>query len=228
MQKHFSFTVDSLKPLLEALIFVSEEPLTIDRITEIVSGAEKGLVKEAVYVLMEEYEKNGRGVEIIEIAGGFKMKTRAEFSQWIGALFTTKKKTRLSIQALETLAVIAYKQPITKAEIEQIRGVNIVGTVRTLLERNLVKILGKKEAPGRPIMYGTTKEFLEYFGLKNISSLPTLKEFSELGLSEVRDEVSEGEEEKSESGETAEDFGGSGDSVPQESGIDDNGGESQG
>jgi len=226
MQKHFSFTVDSVKPLIEALIFVSEEPITIEKITEIIDGAKKDLVKESVYELMEDYERNGRGIEIVEIAGGFKIKTRTEFSQWISLLFTKKKKTRLSIQALETVAVIAYKQPITKSEIEQIRGVNIVGTLRTLLERNLVKILGKKEAPGRPIMYGTTKEFLENFGLKNISSLPTLKEFSELGLSEVKEEGEEKSDGNVEESETAEATVGSGDSITQESGIDDNRGES--
>lgn len=228
MQKYFSFTVDSLKPLIEALIFVSEEPLTVDKITEVIEGAKKDLVKEAVYGLMEDYEKNGRGIEVVEIAGGFKIKTRTEFSKWISVLFTKKKKTRLSIQALETLAVIAYKQPITKAEIEQIRGVNIVGTLRTLLERDLVKILGKKEAPGRPIMYGTTKEFLEYFGLKNISSLPTLKEFSELGLSEVQGDSEEKNDGSIEESETAKDSVGCGDSLAQKSRVDDNGGESQG
>ena len=228
MEKYFSFTVDSLKPLIEALIFVSEEPLTIEKITEIIDGVQKDLVKESIYGLMEDYERNGHGIEIVEIAGGFKIKTRTEFSQWISLLYTKKKKTRLSIQALETLAVIAYKQPITKAEIEQIRGVNIVGTLRTLLERDLVKILGKKEAPGRPIMYGTTREFLESFGLKNLSSLPTLKEFSELGLSEVKDDGEEKSDGNIQESETAEDSVGCGDSIAQEGGVDDNGGESQG
>ncbi|RMF92903.1 MAG: SMC-Scp complex subunit ScpB [Candidatus Schekmanbacteria bacterium] len=227
-QKYLSFTVESLKPIIEALIFVSEEPLTINKMVEIVK-AEKALIKEAVYELIEDYDKNGRGMEIIEVAGGFKMKTRTEFSKWISELYTTRKKVRLSIPALETLAVIAYKQPITKAEIEQIRGVNIGGTLKTLLERDLIKILGKKEAPGRPIMYGTTKTFLELFGLKDLSSLPTLKEFSELGfdLSDSQsEETNKGEEENE--GETTENNSGSGDSVAQESGIPDNGGESKG
>lgn len=198
MQKSFSFTSDSLKPVVEALIFVSDEPLSIDRIAEIIPGTEETLIREAISALIGDYEREGRGIQIIEVAEGFKMCTRAEFSSWISALFTEKKKARLSTQALETLAVIAYKQPITKAEIEQIRGVNIGGTIKTLLDRNLLRILGKKEAPGRPIMYGTTRDFLEYFGLSDLSALPTLKEFSELGLNE---EITFAESEQLQSGE---------------------------
>jgi segregation and condensation protein B len=129
-------------------------------------------------------EQEGRGVRLVEIAGGFRLVTKQEYATWIKRLDKTKSAAKLSRSALESLAIIAYKQPIVKSEIEEIRGVETSGVVRTLLERKLVRIVGRKEVPGRPIMYGTTKFFLEHFGLNDLTQLPPLREFTELGESD--------------------------------------------
>jgi len=145
-------------------------------------------LRSAILQLQEEYEKNKKGLHIIEVANGYKMCTRSEYSNYVTKLFTHRKKAKLSPQALETLAVVAYKQPITKAEIEEVRGVNTIGVLKTLLDRNLIKIMGKKDVVGRPIIYGTTREFLEYFGFKDLTDLPTLKDFSEFDLGDISNE----------------------------------------
>jgi segregation and condensation protein B len=139
---------------------------------------------------MQEYIDRGSGILLAEVAGGFQLATRPELFEWIRKFKTVKTTTRLSRPALETLAIVAYKQPITRSEVEAIRGVNIGGIMRNLMERRLVKIVGKKDVPGKPMMYGTSLEFLQYFGLKDLSALPTLKEFQELEAGEdVMEEV---------------------------------------
>jgi len=180
--------LDEVKAIAEALIFVSDIPLSLDKIHEVFDGIDKATLRSAILQLQEEYESEKRGLQIIEVANGFKMCTRSEYSDYITKLFSHRRRAKLSSQALETLAIIAYKQPITKPEIEEIRGVNTVGVLSTLLDRNLIKIMGKKDAVGRPIIYGTTREFLEYFGLKDLSDLPTLKDFSEFDLDEINNE----------------------------------------
>jgi segregation and condensation protein B len=134
--------------------------------------------------LGDELEQEGRGIRLAEVAGGYRLVTKQEYAPWVKRLDKAKSAAKLSRSALESLAIIAYKQPIVRSEIEEIRGVETSGVVRTLLERKLVRIVGRKEVPGRPIMYGTTKFFLEHFGLHDLSQLPPLREFKELGESE--------------------------------------------
>lgn len=173
-----------LKAVLEALLFVSHEPITVDRLASVVSDVPRAEVVRALRDLQAAFEQEPRGLQIAEVAGGFQLVTRPEHGSWIKRLDKTKAAPKLSRSALESLAIIAYKQPIVRAEIEQIRGVETSGVIRTLLERKLVRIVGRKEVPGRPIMYGTTKFFLQHFGLKDLSELPPLREFKELGESE--------------------------------------------
>jgi segregation and condensation protein B len=167
------------RSILEAILFISGEPVTIPALKNILEINEKEIERIADE-LIQEYRLKNSGLLVVEIAGGIQMVTNPSSAPWVKKLLTTSIPAKVSHQSLETLAIVAYKQPIIKAEIESIRGVNSDGVLRTLLERRLIKILGRKEAPGRPLMYGTTKEFLQYFGLKDLSELPTLKEFYEV------------------------------------------------
>jgi len=173
-----------LQGIVESLLFVSQEPLSIQRLTAVIGDVNKADVVQALQSLGEELAEEGRGIRLAEIAGGFRLVTKQEYASWIKRMDKSKSAAKLSRSALESLAIIAYKQPIVRAEIEEIRGVEASGVVRTLLERKLVRIVGRKEVPGRPIMYGTTKYFLEHFGLADLSQLPPLREFKELGESE--------------------------------------------
>jgi segregation and condensation protein B len=158
------------KAILEAILLASPEPLTIKRIAEVI-----GLDERDARILMDdlkkEYQQPGRGLYIQEMAGGYVLATRPEYAEYVEKLLQPRGKG-LSNAALETLAIIAYRQPITKAEIEGVRGVKVDRAIETLLERRLIREVGRKEAPGRPVLYGTTKEFLEYFGLRDLSELP--------------------------------------------------------
>jgi segregation and condensation protein B len=165
------------KSLLEALLFFSGEPLTpaaIKGVTEM----DETEIKRVLDGIVADYRALDGGILVAEIAGGFQMVTNPRFAQWVKKLKGSQVSTRLSLAALETLAIIAYRQPIIKAEIEQVRGVNSDGVIRTLLDRRLVKIMGKKEAPGKPLLYGTTREFLQHFGLKDLAELPTLRDMT--------------------------------------------------
>lgn len=173
-----------LKSALEALLFVAGGPVQIDRLAGVFDGVPKERLETAINTIKDEYNARGAGIMLVEVAGGYQLVTRPEHAGWIRKFRTVKTSTRLSRPALETLAIIAYKQPITRTEVEAIRGVNIGGIIRNLMERRLVKIVGKKDVPGKPMLYGTTVEFLQYFGLKDLSALPTLKEFQELEASE--------------------------------------------
>ncbi len=168
------------KSALESLLFISVEPLTFDTLKDLLE-LNKTELERIVKELVSEYHLKNSGVLVVEVAGGVQMVTNPASAPWIKKFLATALPARLSRQSLETLAIVAYKQPIIKAEIEAIRGVNSDGVLRTLLERRLIKIIGRKEAPGRPLLYGTTKEFLQYFGLKDLSELPTLKEFQDIG-----------------------------------------------
>ena len=163
------------KSVLEALLFLSGEVLavsTIKEILEITDSEAKRLMSE----IMTEYRERNSGLLIAEIALGYQMVTNPEYAEWVRKFRSTHVSSRLSMPALETLAIIAYKQPIIRAEIEQIRGVNSDSAIKTLYDKRLIKIMGRKEAPGRPFLYGTTREFLQYFGLKDLTELPTLKD----------------------------------------------------
>jgi segregation and condensation protein B len=167
-----------LKAIVESLVFVSDIPLRPERIAEAIE-VERGKVVQILRELESEYRQARRGFVLEEVAGGFQFRTRAEHVEWVRRL-NKSRPFRFSRAALETLAIIAYRQPITRAEIEYLRGVDSGGVVKTLLDRHLVRILGKKDIAGRPMIYGTSREFLELFGLRDLAALPTLKEFSEI------------------------------------------------
>ena len=170
-----------LKGILEALLFVAHDPLTLEKLTALLGEHPKSAVKKAVKDLQADYDQEGRGLRIAEVAGGFVMVTQPDCRPWIQRLRKPKSNSKLSKSALETLAIISYKQPIIRADIEKIRGVETAGVLRTLLDQKLVRIVGRQDMPGRPILYGTSKQFLQRFGLKDLRDLPPLKEIEELG-----------------------------------------------
>ncbi len=165
------------KSLIEALLFVSGEPLAPSALKTTTELPETE-ISQILDELIAEYRERDSGLLIIEIANGYQMVTNPHYAQWIKKFKNTAASGKLSMPALETLAIIAYKQPIIKAELEQIRGVNSDGVVKTLLDRRLIKIMGRKEVPGKPLLYGTTREFLQYFGLKDLTELPTISELT--------------------------------------------------
>jgi segregation and condensation protein B len=169
-----------LKQNIEALLFIAGEPLPMRRMCDVFEGEEKSSIERALSELTETCETADRGVRVVQVAGGYQMVTKPECADAVKRLEKIKSPNRLSKSALEALAVIAYKQPVTRAEVEAIRGVDSSNVVRTLLERRIVKIVGRREGLGRPMLYGTTPEFLQYFGLKDLSELPALKEFKEI------------------------------------------------
>jgi len=169
-----------LTAVLEAILFVSGEPMSLVDLSEVLEGTEPERIRQALDILRQNYESAGRGLQIVEVAGGYQIATRSDCAPWIRSLEKIKTATRLSRSGLETLAIVAYKQPVTRGEIEAIRGVDSAYVLKTLLERRIVKIAGRREGLGRPILYGTTREFLQYFGLKDLSELPALKEFKEV------------------------------------------------
>lgn len=173
-----------LKAILEAVLFVSPDPVPVARLVSVLGVAKKAEVEQVLTQMKQELEQDGRGVQLVQVAGGYRLVTKPDYAPWIKKLDKAKTMQKLSRSALESLAIIAYKQPLVRAEIEQIRGVETSGVLRTLLERKLVRIVGRKEVPGRPIMYGTTKFFLEHFGLHDLTQLPPLREFKELGDAE--------------------------------------------
>jgi segregation and condensation protein B len=171
--------MENIKAVIEALIFASDTPLALEKIFIILSGVEKQEIKEALENLLLEYNERQAGIYLQEVAGGFQFRTRPELSPWIKKLKSTKPHS-LSPQAMETLAIVAYKQPIVKSEIESIRGVDVGAPLKGLLDKKLIRIVGRKDVPGKPIIYGTTKKFLEVFNLKNLMDLPNLRELKEL------------------------------------------------
>ena len=173
---------DDLKPILEALIFASPDPLTPAALFELLDETPKEAIEEGLAALQAEYDERD-GLQMVQVAGGYQICTRPDLHEWVRRLFHQHSKQRLSVQALETLAVIAYKQPITTAEIAEIRGVNASGVVGTLLDRHLVKVVGRKQVVGRPFLYATTMEFLNQFGLSDLGDLPKVEEMAEaLGM----------------------------------------------
>ena len=179
-----------LKSSIEALLFVSGNPLSLDKLKGVFDETPPEQIEAQVKALQQDYIDRGAGLMVAEVAGGYQLATRPEQFGWIRKFKSVKVSTKLSKPALETLAIVAYKQPITRTEVELIRGVNIGGIMRNLMERRLVKIVGKKDVPGKPMMYGTTPDFLLYVGLKDLSALPTLKEFQELEAGEeVMEEI---------------------------------------
>ena len=173
---------DELKPIIEALIFASPDPLTLKTLFRLLDEEPPEDVERALEALQADYDARG-GLQMVQVAGGYQICTRPEFHEWVRRLFHEHSKQRLSVQALETLAVIAYKQPITGPEISEIRGVNTSAVVGTLLERQLVKVVGRRPVVGRPVLYATTREFLNRFGLSDLGDLPKVEEMAEaLGM----------------------------------------------
>jgi len=170
---------DEQRRVVEALILASPEPITLARLADIVPHLKPGRAKDLINELNTEYAEQDRAFEIWEVAGGYQIRTRAEFSGYLQQL-RRERPLRLTKATLETLSIIAYKQPATRAEIEDVRGVDSGAVIKTLLERRLVRIAGHKEVPGRPLLYGTSKRFLEVFGLESIKKLPSLRELEDL------------------------------------------------
>lgn len=190
------------KAVIEALVFVSESPVGLESIREVLSDIPKKDLQRMLGEMIEEYKTAPRGFTLIEVGGGYQFRTRTEYAEWVKKLKKIKPFA-LSQPSLETLAILAYKQPVLRTEIEKIRGVDSGGVLRTLLEKKLIKILGKKDVPGKPLVYGTSKRFLEMFGLKDLSGLPTLKDLAGLGPLPPQEEVLPLEDSKTEKDETA-------------------------
>ncbi len=178
-------SMDNIKPIIESLLFMAEEPLSVDRLKRILTDqAPSGEIREALEAIAKEHNARQGGFYLHPVAGGWQFRTRPEYNQWIKKLIQPKP-LRLSKAALETLVIIAYKQPIIRSDIEHLRGVDCGGVLRALLERKLIRVLGRREIAGRPLIYATTRRFLEVFDLKSLKDLPTPKEIQELGTSGV-------------------------------------------
>jgi segregation and condensation protein B len=178
IRRHIVDRNAELKAILEALIFASPDPLTPKAIGKLLDSEPKEDVEAALAELKQDYERPG-GLQLVEVAGGLQIVTRSDLHDWVRRLFNERTTQRLTVQALETLAVIAYKQPITAAEITEIRAVNTSGVLNTLLERHLIKIVGRKQVVGRPFLYATTKDFLIRFGLNDLTDLPKVEDMAE-------------------------------------------------
>lgn len=170
---------EQIKGIIESLLFIAEKPISTKILLTILNISESHL-KEIIFELMEEYKLRNSGIIIIKIEDSYQMVTNPEYAEWIKIFQKIHTHNKLSEQALETLAIIAYRQPITKAEIEKIRGINSDYAIKSLIEKKLIKIVGKKELPGRPFLYGTTKEFLKLFGISSLNELPGLTDFQKI------------------------------------------------
>lgn len=178
-------STDIYKAIVESLLFASSKPVPLRKLVEVIndSSGEKvdsKLIRGVIEQLRSEYDEQGRAFQIEEIADGFQALTRPEYHEWVRALASSHQQPRLSPAAVETLAIVAYKQPVNRALVDDIRGVQSGALLRTLMEKRLIKVVGREEVPGRPLLYGTTKEFLEHFGLKTIKDLPSVKELPDL------------------------------------------------
>lgn len=177
------------KNIIETLLFITDRPLSAPKVNQVAEIGDLALTRDLIKEIQNDYANAGRAVQVIEIGGGFQMSTKSEYGRWVRKLYNEKMSTRLSPAALETLAIIAYKQPVTRAEIEVIRGVDISGPLEKLLDRGLVKIAGKKEVAGRPLVYATTEQFLRVFGLNHLSELPDMKTFATKGPKEIQSDL---------------------------------------
>ena len=179
---------DELKSILESLLFVADGPQSEQRLLEVLDQVDRRTIQSVLGELQNDLETQDRGVRLVEVAGGYQLRTPKANADWVKK-FLGGRPARMGKATLETLAIVAYRQPITKAEIEAIRGVDVDGVINTLLERNLIRAMARKDVPGRPFLYGTTPEFLQLFNLKDLSELPTLKEMDEISLPEIPGET---------------------------------------
>lgn len=185
-----------IKRILEALVFASERPLLVNEIKDVMAEVDSRKIRDLLEELKTEYQNRDNSFKLVEVAGGFQFCTDPSYSAWLKKLYKARHAERLTGPSMETLAIIAYKQPMTRAEIEALRGVNVDGVIKTLLDRKLIRIMGRREVIGRPIIYGTTSQFLEYFGLNDLSQLPKLEEFSAEALEGLK--TGEGNEQSQE------------------------------
>jgi segregation and condensation protein B len=184
-----TLTQEDFKKIVENLLFITERPLSLAKLSQTAEINNLEQTREIVSAIQREYAQTGRAVQIVELGGGFQMATKPEYGRWVRKLFNERTAAKLSPAAMETLAIIAYKQPVTKAEVEVIRGVDITAPLEKLLERGLVRIAGKKDAPGRPMVFATTEEFLRLFGLNKVSELPEMQTYSIKGPREVQSDL---------------------------------------
>jgi len=174
-----ALTPEQMKPVAEALLFASDEPLPAARLAQLLGkGADAKTARKLVDDLNADYAGQGRAFEVVEIAGGFQLLTRPEFKDWVAELHRNRRQDKLTPSAVETLAIVAYKQPIQRATVDDIRGVQSGPLLRSLFERGLIKVVGRQNVPGRPILYGTSRLFLRHFGLKSLKDLPRVAELS--------------------------------------------------
>ena len=176
------------RQILEALLFAADEPLSTRRLAAMIDEATEGSVADLVRELNADYLREDRAFHVQEVAGGYRLVTRPEFASWVAELRASDSSPRLSQASLETLSIVAYKQPVTRAELESIRGVTVDGVLKTLVDRELVRITGREEGMGRPLLYGTTDHFLEYFGLPSLDALPRPDELEILFADRERQE----------------------------------------
>lgn len=181
-------TPEKSKKIIEALLFASSKPMTAGEIRKVLKSVTVKEIENLIAELSAEYVRDERSFEIIPIANGYEISTKREFAPWIFRVELQKKAKQVTQSALETLSILAYKQPITRAEIEELRGVDVSGVMTTLTERGFIKIVGKKEVPGRPFLYGTTEKFLEHFGLKSLEELPNIQEIKNIVENSVKKE----------------------------------------
>ncbi|HEY7319520.1 MAG TPA: SMC-Scp complex subunit ScpB [Candidatus Binatia bacterium] len=175
---------EEIKSILESLLFVADGPLTVQRLGEVLEGVDKKEVRASLDEIQAELECSRHGIRLVEVAGGYQLRTAKVNADWVKK-FLGGRPARMGRATLETLAIIAYRQPVTRAEVEAIRGVDVDGVINTLLERSLIRAVARKDVPGRPFLYGTTAEFLELFNLKDLAHLPTLKEMEEITLPKI-------------------------------------------
>ena len=184
---------EDLQKIIETLLFITDRPVKVSRLVDVIENTTAKEVREAITKLQDDYTVRGSAVQILEIAGGYQMCTKPEYGRWVRRLYNEKMTTRLSNAALETLAIIAYKQPLTRAEMEAIRGVDVAGPLEKLLDRGLVRVVGRKDTMGYPMVYGTTDEFLRMFGLNKVAELPDLQVFAAKNLEDKQEDLPFGE-----------------------------------
>jgi len=183
---------DNTMSVIEALLFSSDKPLMLEQVRAVLENFDSSEIRAIIEQLGAEYEKTNRGMRIVEVAGGFQMVSAPALAPFLRKLYKQRNAERLSRSALETLAIIAYKQPVTRLEIESLRNVNIDGVMKSLLDKGLIRVAGRKNSPGRPKVFATTRQFLEHFGLKSLEELPKMEGFSALAESaEKKEEVHE-------------------------------------
>ncbi|MCD5390436.1 SMC-Scp complex subunit ScpB [candidate division NPL-UPA2 bacterium] len=164
------------RAIIEALLFSADKPISVEQIKEVLEEIDSKSIQSLIKNLQDEYESQGRSFQLVEVAGGFRMSTRPQFGPWLKKFYKVRHRERLTAASLETLSIIAYKQPVIRSEIESIRGVDVAGVLHSLLEKRLIRVMGRKMILGRPLIYGTTDEFLEHFGLRALSELPKMEE----------------------------------------------------